>query len=142
MIGWLAGKALSAGIGATLPEARRFTVIALVTAGVIALGIGGCIAKNSYDRSIIKNDRLEAAAEGAKRDLLGDRKAGQAAGAASDQFTAEQAKIKEAQDDAIRNDPAGAARPVGPSSRSYYDSLPDAAPGNDRKTTGGAPAVR
>lgn len=142
MIGWLAARLVSAGVVKALPDARRFAIIGLVVSAIVILGIGGCMAKRSYDRSLIAADRLEATAKGAQRDLRADRAAGEVAGAAEDKFAAEQAKIKEVQDDAVRNDPAGAARPVGPSARSYYDSLPDASAAADRKTTGRTAPVR
>lgn len=135
MIGWLAARLVARGMfGGDLDRARRFASIGLAVALVLAIAGGGCLWLRAHDAAVLKNDALERKAAQAERDLRGERAANEAAGSAASDFSASQAKLKEAQDEAVRKDPEGAARPVGPSMQSYFDGL--------RKQTGPGAAER
>ena len=54
-----------------------------------------------------------------------DHTADAATAPAKARFEAEQARLAEEAAKAARGDPTGAAKPVGPVSRSYYDNLPE-----------------
>lgn len=124
MIGMIAGVLLKRGlVKGTLEQARRAASIGLVVVIVLALVGGGCLWLRSHDAGVLERDGLERKAAGAERDLRGEREAGTVAGAAADAFAASQAALKEATDEAVRKDPEGAARPVGPGVQSYFDRL-------------------
>jgi uncharacterized protein HemX len=124
IVGWIAGMLLKRGIGKTLEGASRIAKIGLVVALVLGLVTGGCLWLRSHDRAVVEADDLKESEAAAKRDLRGERSADAAIAEGEKSFTAGQAKIKEEQDAAVAKDPEGARRPVGPSSRGYYDSLP------------------
>ncbi len=72
MIAWLARILIARNPVMTLAYARRLVTIALVVIGVLVAGIGGCVAKRAYDRSVVEDarqtDNAEAAAGAAKAD--------------------------------------------------------------------------
>ena len=63
MIGWAAGLVVSQlakrGVPIALEAARRYVLIALAIAAVLAIGIGGCVAKRAYDRGVVEDARLK-----------------------------------------------------------------------------------
>jgi uncharacterized protein HemX len=103
--GWTDKAAKIAGIGAA--------VVLLV----LVLGIGKC----SYDRSVIERHEGKVHEQAREADHAADlahekRRA---------EFDAQQDQIAAAAAEAAQRDPEGAAKPVGPVSRSYYDNLPE-----------------
>ena len=143
MIGLIAGFLLKRGLfHGSVETARRAASIGLVFVLVLALGLAGCLWLRSHDAGVLEQDALQRRAATAERDLRGEREAGVVAGAAADAFAASQAALEESKNEAVRNDPEGAARPVGPGVKSYFDRLREEAAGGARSTAGGAPAVR
>ena len=141
MIGFFATLLLKRGLFKGSEEAaRRAVSIGLVVVLVLAIAGGGCLWLRAHDAAVLERDALERKAATAERDLRGERAAGSVAGAAADAFAASQAALKEAQDEAVKNDPEGAARPVGPSMQSYFDGLRgQTGPGETKRQSPGVP---
>lgn len=102
----------------TTQHARRIGIIAAV---VILLIVVLPIAKCAYDNSVIDRHNNEIAADVRKADQGADKVL------AEDQktFASEQARLEQMARDAKMQDPTGAAKGVGPVTRSYYDNLPE-----------------
>lgn len=127
MSAFLTSLALKAGIPQKFAKAAgiAFAVVALIA----LLAIGKC----SYDRSVVEDALNERNAEIAKAITKADREAGAADAERQDTFQNEQDAIEETINAEVTKDPEGAARPVGPASRGYFDSLP--ARSGDRSPT-------
>jgi hypothetical protein len=111
-----------AGIFGQTVEARAAKVIGIVSAVVLAaaLVIGG---KALYDRHVIAQHEAAEKAKDMEAALKGER-AANAEQAERDRASAEiNAKLKKAAEDAAKADPTGAATPVGPTTKAYYDTL-------------------
>ena len=108
MIGFFAKMLLARNPAMTMAYARRLVTIALVVLALVVLGIGGCVAKNAYDESVVEDARLEgnnqALADAAEADATA------AAGRVSDAVRAaeEVEQLQEAIEDAP--DPVAARR--------------------------------
>lgn len=143
MIGFFASLLLKAGLfKGSMDVARRAAGIGLVVVLVLAIAGGGCLWIRAHDRAVLEEAALEQKAAAAERDLRGERAAGTVAGAAADAFAASQAALKESTDEALRNDPEGAARPVGPGMQSYFDRLREERRAAGGAAAGGAPGVQ
>lgn len=88
---------------------------------VALLGIGKC----SYDRALIRDHDAGRSAAISNDTVNADRAADAAAANRQAEFQASQANLTNAAAEARAADPAGAAKPVGPVSKSYYDNLPE-----------------
>ncbi len=88
--------------------------------------VGGLfIAKAIYDHNLISNHDAARSAQIANDTLEADRVAGAASYNRTAEFEATQDKIANAAAEARAADPVNAAKPVGPVSQSYYDTLPE-----------------
>lgn len=124
---WLIGKKLAKTIPGAETAARWIQRIALAALVLAILGLGKC----AYDSAIVRADRAEVRADRAEDSLEGRIDADQGEEEARTRFDEEQGEIERKSDDEIRKDPEGAAKPVGPGQRGYFDSLPnDAATGS------------
>ena len=123
ILGWIATRFLSLGIGRTFVEARSVAIMAICVVVVLGTAVGGCLLIRSHDRAVVAKDDLEERAAGAERDLRGVGAADAAVKPAASEFQAEQAAIEKGKSDAVAKDPEGARRGVGPASQSYYDQL-------------------
>ena len=118
-----------ASIGAFLPGlfgkeisyklAKVLGIAALILIALLTLGIG----KWAYDRSIINKHDTEERALAAKAQLEADREANRQAAEDAARLAQENHDLEAAASEAARTDPAGAKKPVGPVSQSYYDTL-------------------
>lgn len=117
LIAGFAGKV----IGPQSTAAKVIGWIAVVTLAVILFVAGKAI----YDASVIDEHERDVRAE-LNEDVIEGEQAASAAQRKRDRaFDESQATIQEGMNDAQQNDPDGAAKPVGPVSQSYYDSLRD-----------------
>ena len=124
MIGLIAAALLKRGLfNGSEAVARRAAWALLLLAALLAIGVGGVLWMRAHDAAVVEREALERKAAEAERTLRAERAAGEAAGSEADVFGASQADVKEARDEAVRKDPEGAARPVGPGMQSYFDSL-------------------
>lgn len=125
MIAAIAAWILRRGIAKTVPGAEKAASIVrwilIVVAIVAVLGVGKC----AYDRSVIDNHETKKSAEAAKAALEGERRANADQDKRDAIFDDEQATIEKGINDEIAKDPVGAAKPVGPGQRGFFDSLPD-----------------
>ena len=104
--------------GWTDQYAKRIGLIAFI---VVLLIVVLPVAKCTYDNSVIDKHNNEIAADVRKADMAAD----EAIAADQKAFASEQARLEEAARNAKMQDPTGAAKGVGPVSRSYYDNLPE-----------------
>ena len=89
----------------------------------IALVILAYTGKVIYDRNVIAQHEAAEHAKDVEAALKGERTANEAA-AARDKASAEiNEKLKRAAEEAAKADPEGAAKPVGPTTKAYYDTL-------------------
>lgn len=100
--------------------AKVLGVVILVVAGIVLLGLGKC----AYDKSIINAHESERKVKAAEKQLEADRAADAETARQIEEFQSEQDRLEKAANDAARENPGGAAAPVGPVSQSYYDNLP------------------
>lgn len=102
----------------TEPYAKRIGLIAFIA---VLLLIVLPVAKCSYDRHVISQHEQQVQLDAAKAENAADKKL------VEDQkkFEQQQDRLSDAASDAARSDPTGAAKPVGPVTRSYYDNLPE-----------------
>lgn len=84
------------------------------------LSLGKC----AYDDSVINKHETEERAKQAERQLQAERDANAKMAQHAAEYAAQQKTLEDAAAEALRRDPVGAAKPVGPVSQSYYDSLP------------------
>lgn len=105
----------------TLP-CKTAKIIGLVLLGLLLIAVLS-LGKCAYDASVIDRHEAEERAEKAERQLEAERRADEemANRAAAQEET--QRRLDEAIRNAAQRDPEGAARPVGPVTDSYYDTL-------------------
>lgn len=114
MIGWIAAKLLSAGIGANLDAARRFAIGGLIAVAIVGLGIGGCWAKRTYDAGVVERARTD-----------GNRKVGEAttaANSAAADARVEGARRAQAEHDELKGS-IDAAKDPGAARRSFRECV-------------------
>lgn len=105
----LFGKRLSFGAA----KVAGFATLAILALAVISLG------KCAYDASVIDKYQTEQAAKSRESERRANR-----IDASEDAKEIElQDKLGDAADEARRADPAGASQPVGPVTKSYYDTI-------------------
>lgn len=125
MIGAVAAWILRRGLVKTIPGAEKAAKVVrwilIVFAVLAVLGVGKC----SYDKSVISDHESKQAAEAAKAALEGERRANADQEKRDAVFDEEQSKIEKGISDEIAKDPIGAAKPVGPGQRGFFDSLPN-----------------
>jgi len=105
--------------GAWTPEyAKR---IGIIVAVIVLLLVVLPVAKCTYDQSVIDrhNDKI------AEDVLDADREANKALASDQAEFNDSQDRLETAATEAAKADPTGAAKPVGPVTKSYYDNLPE-----------------
>lgn len=123
--GAIASWLIDRGLAKTVPGAEKaagiLRWIAIVLVLVLVLGVGKC----AYDRNLVDRHDREQAAAADREALAAERRANAAQGKRDADFQAGQAAIKEGMNNAKASDPAGAAKPVGPVQRGYFDSLPN-----------------
>lgn len=120
-----------ASVGAFIPGlfGREISFKAAKVVGVIVSIVLAILflygAKSLYDYSVVRADRAERAAALAEAARKADHEADEKArkGAAREAET--QKKLDDALREAADRDPVGAKSPVGPVSRSYYDTIPE-----------------
>lgn len=117
LLAGLAGKV----IGPQSTAAKIIGWLAVIAAAVVLF----LIAKTIYDASVVDEHERDVRAELNEDVIDGEQKASAAQREADQQFAEEQADIEEGMNDARESDPDGAARPVGPVSQSYFDSVRD-----------------
>ncbi len=105
----------------TQPYARKIGLIVFIVALVILLAILIPVAKCSYDKSVISEHEKQVQID----DLKAQRSADKVLVEDQKQFEAGQRRLEDAATEAARSDPSGAAKQVGPVTRSYYDNLPE-----------------
>lgn len=99
--------------------AQRVGRIAVVIVAALLLLV---VAKFTYDRSLIERHEAQIA-----NDVLNaDRAANEKLEKDQAEFNASQDRLETAATEAAKADPTGAAKPVGPVTKSYYDNLPGA----------------
>lgn len=99
--------------------AKVLGIIALGLLLIAVLGLGKC----AYDASIIEQHESAERARKAQKQLEADRAADLATEQQGRDLVETQQELEEAQAEAARRDPEGAAKPVGPVTESYYDTL-------------------
>lgn len=99
--------------------AKVLGIIALGLLLIAVLGLGKC----AYDASIIEKHESAERARKAEKQLEADRAADLATEQQGRDLAETQQELEEAQAEAARRDPEGAAKPVGPVTESYYDTL-------------------
>lgn len=99
--------------------AKVLGVIALGLLLIAVLGLGKC----AYDASIIEQHESAERARKAQKQLEADRAADLATEEQARDLVETQQELEEAQAEAARRDPEGAAKPVGPVTESYYNTL-------------------
>lgn len=116
-------------IGAFLPglfgkqvSQKVAKVLGFITLGLLLIAVLG-LGKCAYDASIIEQHESADRAEKAEKQLEADRAADEATEDQTRELAETQQELEEAQAEAARNDPEGAAGPVGPVTDSYYDTL-------------------
>ncbi len=115
------GAFLPGLFGKTLPDkyTKLLGTALLILAGLLLLGLG----KLAYDASVIAKHEAEQRAEIARKTLEADRAADAKAAEDARKLAESQKQLEQAARDAAKADPTGAAKPVGPVSQSYYDTL-------------------
>lgn len=91
----------------------------LVALAVAVLSVGKC----AYDASVVNRYEAQHDAEAAKKQLQADRDADAAVANQATELAETQKKLDEATREAAQRDPEGAAKPVGPVTESYYETL-------------------
>lgn len=121
---------LIAGIGNFIPgllgkelSTKAARIVSYVTLGIALLALLS-LGKCAYDDSVINKHETAQRAEQARRQLEAERKANEELARHAAEYAESQRKLEDAAEEALRRDPAGAAKPVGPVSQSYYDNLP------------------
>lgn len=116
-------------IGAFLPglfgkqvSEKVAKVLGIVTLGLLLIAVLG-LGKCAYDASIIEQHESAERARKAQKQLEADRAADLATEQQGRDLVETQQELEEAQAEAARRDPEGAAKPVGPVTESYYDTL-------------------
>lgn len=94
-----------------------FVILAILL--VLILSLGKC----AYDASIINQHEAADRAEKAEKQLEAERKADEEAAATATELAQTKADLEAATSEAAKADPEGAAKEVGPVSKSYYDTL-------------------
>ena len=120
---------LIASIGAFIPglfgkqisfKAAKIAGIGLLLVAAVAIF---SLAKWSYDRSVINQYSAEAEATALGKELDAQRKADEEAAAQATELAQTHEALDRAGIEAARQNPSQAAQPVGPVSKSYYDTL-------------------
>lgn len=116
-------------IGAFLPglfgkqvSEKVAKVLGIITLGLLLIAVLG-LGKCAYDASIIEQHESAERARKAQKQLEADRAADLATEQQARDLVETQQELEEAQAEAARRDPEGAAKPVGPVTESYYDTL-------------------
>lgn len=116
-------------IGAFLPgllgkqvSEKVAKVLGIITLGLLLIAVLG-LGKCAYDASIIEKHESAERARKAEKQLEADRAADLATEQQGRDLVETQQELEEAQAEAARRDPEGAAKPVGPVTESYYDTL-------------------
>ena len=105
--------------GAWTPQyAKRIGII--ISVAVLLLFVLP-VAKCSYDNSVIAKHEAQIADDV----LEADRKANEDLAKDQAEFNKGQDRLETAATEAAKADPSGAAKPVGPVTKSYYDNLPE-----------------
>lgn len=99
--------------------AKVLGIVALGLLLIAVLSLGKC----AYDASIIEQHESAERARKAQKQLEADRAADLATEEQARDLVETQQELEEAQAEAARRDPEGAAKPVGPVTESYYDTL-------------------
>lgn len=94
-----------------------FASLAVLLLAVLSLG------KCAYDASVVNEYKTEQRAKEAEATLEAERRANAEELARQLDEAARQGRLDAATAEAKRADPAGAAKPVGPVTKSYYDTL-------------------
>jgi secreted protein with Ig-like and vWFA domain len=115
------GAFLPGLFGKTLPAkyTKLLGTALLILGAILLLGLG----KWAYDASVIAQHEARQRAEVARKQLEADREADAKAAEDARKLAQTQKELEQAARDAAAADPAGAAKPVGPVSQSYYDTL-------------------
>lgn len=109
----LFGKQVSEKVAKVL----GFVALGLLLIAVLSLG------KCAYDASVIEQHESAERARKAQKQLDADRAADKATEDQARELAETQQALEDAQAEAARRDPEGAAKPVGPVTESYYDTL-------------------
>ena len=109
----LFGKELS------LKAAKISGFVTLAVLFVAVLSVGRC----AYDASVVNKYKSEQAAKQARETLEAERRANQAEIARQLDEAARKGRLDAATAEAAKADPSGAAKPVGPVTKAYYDTL-------------------
>lgn len=109
----LLGKQVSEKVAKVL----GFVALGLLLIAVLSLG------KCAYDASVIEQHESAERARKAQKQLDADRAADKATEDQARELAETQQALEDAQAEAARRDPEGAAKPVGPVTESYYDTL-------------------
>lgn len=116
-------------IGAFLPglfgkqvSERVAKVLGFITLGLLLIAVLG-LGKCAYDASVIEKHESAERARKAEKQLEADRAADEATEQQARDLVETQQQLEEAQAEAARRDPEGAAKQVGPVTESYYDTL-------------------
>lgn len=115
------GAFLPGLFGKTLPAkyTKLLGTALLILGALLLFGLG----KLAYDASVIAKHEAEQRAEIARKQLEADRAADAKAAEDARKLAESQKQLEQAARDAAKADPTGAAKPVGPVSQSYYDTL-------------------
>ncbi len=116
-------------IGAFLPglfgkqvSEKVAKVLGIVSLGLLLIAVLS-LGKCAYDASVIEKHESAERARKAEKQLEADRAADLATEQQARDLAETQQELEEAQAEAARRDPEGAAKPVGPVTESYYDTL-------------------
>jgi uncharacterized membrane protein len=116
-------------IGAFLPgllgkqvSQKVAKVLGIITLGLLLIAVLS-LGKCAYDASVIEQHESTDRAEKAEKQLEAERRADEEAAAQEAELAETKAELDAATAEAARRDPEGAAKPVGPVSQSYYDTL-------------------
>jgi hypothetical protein len=99
--------------------ARAVGTVALILLMLSLVGLGKC----SYDAALIAKHEAAQRAVVAEKQVEADRVADEATAQQARDLAETQTALEIAQAEATKADPVGAAKPVGPVSQSYYDTL-------------------
>lgn len=124
MIGTIAAWLVGRGLAKTIPGSERLAKILVGVGLVIALALAATIAVKVHDRRIVAQAEAKRQAAETAKALEAERRANAAALARSRANQAAAAAIEKGMNDAKASDPVGAAKPVGPVQRGYFDGLP------------------
>lgn len=104
------------------PQSQAAKVLGWIAVAAAALALG-LTAKAIYDHSVISDHERDVRADLNEDVIEGEQKASAAQRARDQDFAQSQANVQEGMNNARRDDPSGAARPVGPVQQSYFDQL-------------------